>query len=54
MFDMVFLSQYHLPASNMIRLVRQDITEDGKKIGQYENNKKRSNISKFWIKKGII
>ena len=40
MFNMVFLPQYHSPASNMIRLIRQDITEDGKIIKQYENNKK--------------
>jgi hypothetical protein len=54
MFDMVFLPQYHSPSANMIRLIRQDITEDGKIIKQYENNKKEVIFPNSGLKKELF
>ena len=38
----------------MIRLVRQDITEDGKIIKLYENNKKEVNFHNSGLKKDYL
>ena len=54
MFDMVFLPQYHSPSANMIRLVSQDNTEDGKIIKLYENNKKEVIFPNSGLKKNYL
>ena len=53
MFDMIFLPKYHSTMANMVRLIKQDITEDGKIIKLYENNKKEIIFPNSGLRKEI-